>query len=76
MDSRAGQIKLFADPNKCLTERKGFLVLWKCQPRDCLHCQDHWGNGHFNLHEKLTTALKSPYGDLNLVTWMGLEIGN
>ena len=69
------QIKLFADPYKCLTLRNGGLVLWKCSDRkDCLDCKDRWGNGHFNLHEKLDVALKSPYGDLQLVTWMGLEI--
>ena len=77
VDSSTGHIKLFADPNKCVTVRNGgYLALMKCSKRDCVHCPDRWGNAHLPVHKKVTNALKNPYGDLNLVTWMGLEIGN
>ena len=76
IDSTTGHIKLFADPNKCLTARNdGYLALMKCSNRDCVQCPDRWGNAHLPIHEKVTNALKNPYGDLNLVTWAGLEIG-
>ena len=76
VDSTTGHIKLFADPNKCISARKdGYLALMKCSKRECVQCPDRWGNAHLPIHEKVTNALKNPYGDLNLVTWMGLEIG-
>ena len=75
IDSQTGHIKLFADPNKCLGSRKdGSLVLSKCSDPDCMTCLDRWGNAHVPVHNKVISKLKSPYGDLDLVTWMGLEI--
>ena len=76
VDSQTGHIKLFAEPNKCINTRQdGSLVLGKCSKPECSECSDKWGSAHLPVHEKVTTALKSPYGDLNLVTWMGLDFG-
>ena len=62
-------------PNKCISSREdGSLILGKCSDPDCMNCPDRWGNAHVPVHHKVTSKLKSPYGDLDLVTWMGLEI--
>jgi len=51
-----------------------FIVLWSCTNSTCTNCDDRWGDDHYNLHEKLNMVMKSIYGDLNLVTWLGLEV--
>ena len=74
VESSTGQIKHFASYDKCLTARGDKLMLWDCSDPDCLTCDDKFGDGEFQLYEKLTKALKFPLGDLNLVEWQALHV--